>query len=67
LSFNRLIERQLAEQIVRLLDLRNSLVFDVHVEGYDLDAGVDRALGGFLHGLGQAVLDDDAVTPSAIA
>ena len=37
------------------------VVLDVDVEGDDLDAGVDGALGGFLHRFRQAVLDDDAL------
>jgi hypothetical protein len=56
-----LFQREPCEVAVGLLDLRDRLVLDVHVEGDDLDAGVDCTLGGFLHGFGQAVLDDDAV------
>ena len=56
-----LFQSQLAEQIVRLFDLRNGRVFNIHVEGNDLDAGVQGALSGFLHGFRQAVLDDNAI------
>jgi hypothetical protein len=58
---DRLLENETGEVAVGLLDLRDLVVFNVDVEGNDLDTGIDCALGCSLHRLGQAMLDDDAV------
>ena len=58
---NRLLENEAGEVAVGLLNLGDFVVLNVDVEGNDLDTGIDRPLGGSLHWLGQAMLNDDAV------